>query len=161
MRYLLLILTSVIGVSAAESAIAEPNDRFTCGGTSVQVFNDGSADNPYFSLRLLREQRHRDINFSTELEHFSVRCESGSKGKRYLLVNHACTASGCSTGNWGIIEPRRLKLVLEANQPYLGNEVAAARLIGHNPRPFDCSNRSPNSAGAQGKGEYCYIPPLY
>ena len=160
MRYLLLILAWIIGISNIESAVAEPNDRFTCGATSVQVFNTGRADNPYFSLRLVREQRHRDMDFSTELEHFSVRCEPGGKGKQYLLVNQACTASGCSASNWGIIDPRLLKLVLEANQPYLGNEVAATELIGHSPQPFNCSSRSPNSVGAQGKGEYCYISPL-
>lgn len=161
MRYLLLILTWFIGASASESAIAEPNDKFTCGTTSVEVFNASTADNPYFSLRLVRGQQHRDINFSSELELFSVRCELGSKGKQFVLVNHTCGASGCAASNWGIIDPRRLKVILVPDQPYIGNEAAATDLIGHSLKPFSCSNRSPNSVGAQGKGEYCYVSPLH
>ena len=161
MRYLLLILTWVIGASAAQSAIAEPNDKFTCSTTSVEVFNASSADNPYFSLRLVRGKKYRDIDFSSELELFSVRCEHGSKGKPFVLVNHTCGASGCAASNWGIIDPRRLKVILVPSQPYIGNEDAATELIGHSLKPFGCSNRSPNSAGAQGKGEYCYVSPLH
>ena len=156
MRYLLLILTWFIGVSATESAIAEPNDKFICSATSVEVFNASNADNPYFSLRLVRGGKHRDINFGSELELFSVRCEHGSKGKQFVLVNHTCGAIGCNASNWGIINPRSLKVILVPNQPYIGNEDAAIELIGHSLKPFSCGNRSPNSTGAQGKGEYCY-----
>lgn len=159
-RFVLLLALTALGLSFPLASLGESShDSFVCGGSRVEIFNSDDLANPNFVIQLSRASKRLKVLYSAEKEYLFLRCESSHNGP-VLLVNHFCGGSGCAESNFGIIDPRRMKILLVPNKSLHGNNDRAERVIGHAIKPFSCAKPSHTSQGRQTNGAYCYSSPL-
>lgn len=115
----------------------------SCGGAFVTVTDAPSAKEPFFSVTIEGYSASREHQFEIQKDYLFLRCEVTSTGNHVILINHFCGGSGCAEfGNFGIIEVRTGKVLLEPNQPFKGNAEHAKKIMGTELKPFTCELKS-------------------
>jgi len=138
---------------------AQPEKHWVCGGAGIEVINGREVSKPEFLLMLTRGDQRLKVAFSVERELLSVRCEPRDGGE-VVLVNHQCGGSGCADGNFGIIDPQRMKVLLTPDAPFAGNAERAESILGHKIRSFSCRRPSAATYDWRSNGEYCHVSPI-
>lgn len=118
-------------------------DTISCGEALVTVTDAPSAKEPFFSVTIEGYSTSRKYQFEIQKDYLSLRCEVTSAGNHVVFLNHFCGGSGCADfGNFGIIDVKTGKILLEPDQPFKGNTGKASEIIGTEPKPFTCEPKS-------------------
>jgi len=118
-------------------------ETISCDGAFVTVTDAPSAKEPFFNVTIEGYSASRKFQFEIQKDYLFLRCEVTPTGNHVILINHFCGGSGCADfDNFGIIEVRTGKVLLEPNQPFKGNTEQAKAIMGTEPKPFACELKS-------------------
>ena len=132
-------------IGSANMASASDSMSLACGNSKILVFPARVRSDPKqvlqnFLVRIVQSNSNQTFSFRAENDFLRVRCETGRKGEALLLVNHYCVGTGCSEGNFSIIDLKTFKMLLPADARAKGNQAAAEGIIGKKIKPFNCDD---------------------
>lgn len=158
MKNIMVISILLILFTTSTFAIADDGlTRFSCGKTSITLYNGNIPESPFFVITVWNGKSKEYYTYLATSEFLDVRCDNDEKGKDYLLVNHFCGGSGCSESNYALIDLDSNKEILKASEPYSGNNVKTASILGKTIKPFSCKMHSKGSSKPNDKGEFCLV----
>ncbi len=145
-------IISMIIILAGMSVYAGEVDILQCGGAEIKMTpppwqpSPDMKRTPDFTIVIEKDDKRATVNYSSENEFLSMRCQLAYNSKPYLLVNNTCGGSGCSAWNIGLFDISQMKEVLKADSRWTGNYDKAIDILGvkslksFSPKQFDGKN---------------------
>jgi hypothetical protein len=152
-------ILSFLVFSASFTVNAQPSstqNRFHCGTAQIDVINSDDVKDPNFKVLISKEDQRLEVNYPVQREYLFVRCDQTSQGIPILIVSVACGGSGCVENNFGIIDPKQMKVLLDPNRYEKTNHISAMNIMGKPIQPFSCGDISQ----VRPMIEFCYKSPL-
>ncbi len=118
-------------------------DIIQCGGATINMTpppwqpSPDMKKMPDFVVVIEKDDKRAIVNYSSQNEFLSMRCQMDNNSHPYLLVNNTCGGSGCSVWNIGLFDINQMKEVLKADSRWKGNYDKAINILGiKSIRPF-------------------------
>jgi len=111
-------------------------DIIQCGGATIKMTpppwqpSPDMKKMPDFIVVIEKDDKKAIVNYSSQNEFLSMRCQMDNNSKPYLLVNNTCGGSGCSNWNIGLFDINQMKEVLKADSRWKGNYDKAINILG-------------------------------